>query len=644
MLSTIKGGSTSSTGSGSQISRSPTNKIGRVSNQGNSIRTSIKTVSKEDGSARDNSEYNLDRSNVNESIAKKESDTALKHSYTSTSLEDLQIKNALSSFRNLNLASLQAWQGSGAQLLPPVAAAADTEPLAKAYAERNKEGEGGGGGGSGGGGSQEEGVPEYDPSKIVNSTNSEGSSRSEDISPGADHAISNYLNKVEDISINNGKASKESIKYGSDFGWSLGYLSGLDKSTVSELESTFKNLGFGSSLSTLAITAGIRDASDITDAHKTIFADFSKQGNERGNAFEKYRSLLDKYMEQGIISKELAPYISKAEEIGNYSKSMTRSVGAFALLGSTVTMAKILKDPETAYNNGRGISVGSAIDQKKDHNGAFFGGSARGDYEGARALLGSLGDNTDIGHIEIYLGKGMTDTEFFKRIDTLNSQASSYSIGNNGSLTAQNGDTSDARAPWISLRQEGHGNPNGSYGVSGAFDKSDGAKLAKFGEKVYGSSFVLNCVACSNMKGSNSYGEWAANTISSEAAKNTQIFSHGAGVDTPLYKTHAFLGPGGIAQSLVGVAAPRIATTQGKTEITSEEKESMSTWGVDQQGLIVQRGTANAANSFDNFNFSSSSNFAFTDNDQAENNVHAFASVSGEASEDDKEKRSEFSF
>jgi hypothetical protein len=624
MVSTLQGKSFPGAGGGSSSSHGGKINATGLSSKSTTIKSSIK------GTSNNNSETNESQNNDTESSKDFHDNDSQKYSVFTEATDRERLNGAIRDFNNANsrLDNIQNWQGQGAQ-------ASSVAPFASGGGAAGGGSGVAGGGSSGGGGTQNQGSPNfqddfrnnpndvdnlasggkadgqgveaYNPNNIRNNVELASELRSEANLAGEEHAVANYLDKVINLETDSQRAEKKSINYNSqDPNWALGYMSGLDNSTVRELDTKMKELGFNSNaLSTLAITSGIRESSDITDAHKTIFEDYSKHALNRNGSFQAYRSLLDKYINSGFISPEVAKHVNDAEKILNYDKNMTRSTGPFALLGSTITVAKILSDPENAYQGGRGISVGTAIASTKDGNGAFYGGDARGDFEGARAVLGSLGDKTDFGHIEVYLGSGMSDKEFYRRIDALNSSAEGYNIAANGSVTPVNGNTNEARAPWIGMRQEGHGNPNGSYGVNGAFDKSDGAEVSKFAEKVYGGSFVLNCVACSNMRGGNSYGEWFANTVANKAAKNTQIISHGSGVDTPLYKGHVFLGPGGIGHSLVGVNAPRIATTQGKSEINESQKEDMKNWGLDKYGMIVRkRNEGSTEETKSDFNFS----------------------------------------
>jgi hypothetical protein len=629
MVSTITSGSSSGARASSKGS-AQANKINisGLSNKSSVIKSSIKNTDTTNTDEDTDTDTSADSVN-SESTKNYSYNDNQKYFISSETADRERLSGALRDFNNSSndLYSIQNWQGQGAQLsngalaISGGGAAGGGTPLASQVGpgpthgldfKNNFNGNPHDGGGgirnlTNGGKADGAGVDRYDPSNIRNNVELASELRSEASLAGEEHAVADYLDQVINLESESNRAEKKSINYNSeDPNWTLGYMSGLDNSTVRELDSKMKEIGFNSnSLSTLAITSGIREASDITEAHKTIFEDYSTHALNRNGSFQTYRNLLDKYINSGFISPEVAKHVNDAEKILNYDKNMVRSTGPFALLGSTITVAKILNDPENAYQGGRGLSVGTAIASTKDGNGAFYGGNARGDFEGARAVLGSLGDKTDFGHLEVYLGNGMSDKEFYKRIDTLNSSAAGYNVASNGSVTAINGNTNEARAPWISMRQEGHGNPNGSYGVNGAFDKSDGAEVSKFAEKVYGGSFVLNCVACSNMKGSGSYGEWFADKVSEKAAKNTQIISHGSGVDTPLYKGHVFLGPGGIGHSLVGVNAPRIATTKGKTEINESQKEDMKSWGVDKYGMIVQKHNKDSSSSTKNeFNFS----------------------------------------
>jgi hypothetical protein len=312
------------------------------------------------------------------------------------------------------------------------------------------------------------------------------------------------------------------------------------------------------------------------------------------NSFSWYEQKLNEYVQKGILPDYVLKHKSMAEQIMNIKKNdgSTDNMSAFNILGSVASIAHILENPKTAYEDGEGMYVRSTIADSKDNNGAFGMNSGnhymRGNEESAFSLL-AFGK---IGNISIYSGNGMTDKEFTGRVNRLlRVNDGNYLINDNRSLVSNN---DNERVRGLGLKhvsEEGHGNQSGNHGVIGSLDSSDTWRFKVYASLVRGDVFSLNCVACSNLGGNNSYGHVVLNEMAKDLGKHVRLYALGAEVPTPPQLDRLLHLNGHIAPALC-TNSDRLVVNQGQRETSSDDMLVLSNYSRDSYNISRASGEA----------------------------------------------------
>jgi hypothetical protein len=435
------------------------------------------------------------------------------------------------------------------------------------------------------------------------------------ITNGENHSLSEGLNlgsgSLADIASNAvskfDKAEKSGLKLDSNnLTDVLGKFSGLESNQISQLKQDLGGSGIDLNARSTAVLlqGGKTDAKDITANDKLVMSMFDKyQGIAGRNTESLYNSDMKELHSKGVLVDYLydkmpgssMTYREAAESIMNIPKDTKGFFdGATGLnaIGSVNTIAQILKDPENAFKDGNGFYARLTIADAKDHNGAFGLNSGnhyvRGNEEAAMSLL----SGSKIGNITIYAGNGMTDDEFTKRIQRLINTDTKID-GDRGQLAALSENSSVRGLGLKHVSEEGHGNPNGNHGVSGSMDSGDKDRFQIYSSLVKGDSFSLNCVACSNLRGENSYGHAVLNGMAEHLAKNVRLYATGAEIDTPPGKDRVTHFKGHIAPGLM-TNSDRLIVMQGKQEVNDADLIQLSNAYLDKYNITRNGGNVEA--------------------------------------------------
>lgn len=365
----------------------------------------------------------------------------------------------------------------------------------------------------------------------------------------------------------------------------LGKFSGLDQSKIAQLKA---DLGGKYDARTLGVLlqAGKTSSADLNDNDHHLLKLFSKyQGIAGKNNEALYKKDMKDLFDRDILVNYLydkmpgsdITYKEAAEKIMNIP-SDTRGFfdGATALnaIASVNTIAQILKDPLNAFKNGEGFYARLTIADAKDHIGAFGLNTGNRYVRGNEEATMSLLSQGKLGNVTIYGGNGMTDDEFEKRLKRLLHTGTQLS-GSKGELLAV-ADNSTVRGLGLKhVSEEGHGNTSGNHGVAGSLDSSDKHRFKTYASLVKGDSFTLNCVACSNMGGGNSYGHVVLNEMAKHLGKNVRLYATGAEVPTPPQRDRVAHFKGHIAPGLM-TNSDRIIFMQGLKEVSDTDMIKLS--------------------------------------------------------------------
>lgn len=365
----------------------------------------------------------------------------------------------------------------------------------------------------------------------------------------------------------------------------LGKFSGLESDKISKLKS---DLGGEFDARTLGVLlqAGKTDSSQLDANDRDVLKLFDKyQGISGRNTEALYESDMKELHDKGILVDYLydkvpgssMTYKEAAESIMNIpSDSRGFFDGATGLnaIASVNTIAQILKDPENAFKEGEGFYARLTIADAKDHNGAFGLNTGNRYVRGNEEATMSLLSEGKIGNVTIYGGNGMTDDEFEKRVKRLMFTGTELS-GENGQLSAV-ADNSSVRGLGLKhVSEEGHGNTSGNHGVSGSMDSSDKHRFETYASLVKGDSFSLNCVACSNLGGNNSYGHVVLNEMAKHLGGNVRLYATGAEIPTPPRSDRITHFKGHIAPGLM-TNSDRLIVMQGKQDVSDADMVKLS--------------------------------------------------------------------
>lgn len=369
----------------------------------------------------------------------------------------------------------------------------------------------------------------------------------------------------------------------------LGKMSGLGKE-VDKIISEFSGKGYTAGEIALLTAAGITNPDQMSPEQKKIFADYRAAENLEGrNTYAWYENKLNDYVQSGILPEYILKHKDAAERIININRNdgSMDNMNAYNLLSSVATLGHILENPETAYINGSGTYVRATGADDRDHNGAFGLNSGNRYNRGAPEAALSLFRFGDVGNLTIYTGNGMTDIECANRLNrTMRVHNGPYQVGARGELANVNDQNEVRGLGIIQISEEGHGNTNGNYGVAGGFDKSDSPRFKIYADLVKGTSFVLNCVACSNAGGNNSYAQTVIDNMSEHLQTHQKLYAFGAENPTPPGEDNKFLLPGVLAVAL-DTNSNRMIVGQGQKEISEESRLILTRYRMNDYGILV---------------------------------------------------------
>jgi len=401
-------------------------------------------------------------------------------------------------------------------------------------------------------------------------------------------SISDYLdgitktfNETQKTGFNiNGRDPKDTI----------GKMSGLDAETTQKISENFSGKGYTAGEIALLTAAGITNPDQMSPEQKKIFADYRAAENLEGkNTYAWYDNKVKEYVQIGLLPEYILKHKDAAERIININRNdgSMDNINAFNLLSSVATLGHILENPETAYINGSGTYVRAASADNRDHNGAFGLNSGNRYNRGAPEAALSLFRFGDVGNLTIYTGNGMTDVEFANRLNrTLRVHNGPYQVGARGELANVNDQNEVRGLGVIQISEEGHGDTYGNYGVAGGFDRSDSSRFKIYAGLVKGPSFVLNCVACSNAGGNNSYAQTVIKNMSEHLQTHQKLYAFGAENKTPPGEDNIFLLPGVLAIAL-DTNSNRMIVGQGQKEISEKSRLVLTEYRMNEYGILV---------------------------------------------------------
>lgn len=426
-----------------------------------------------------------------------------------------------------------------------------------------------------------------------------------DILEGKDKTLEDSLEVSSDslaaiadgIDIKLDKVEKSGFKMSNDFQDAIGKFAGMDDAKVSELSSELGS--FGTKKAGMLLQVGKTDKADLTDNDQYLLDLYDKFENIQGkNTKDLYESTLDDLQGRGIVVdyldeefKDGQTYREVAEDIMNMPGGEARAFfdGATALnmIGSVNTIAQILHDGDRAFENGEGFYGRLTIADSKDHNGAFGLNTGNRYVRGNEEAVMSLMSGGKIGNITLYAGDGrngkaIDDDEFTKRMNRLMRKGTEYQ--SNGNLANTN-DGGEVRGLGLKhMSEEGHGNTRGNHGIVGSMDSGDKDRFATYASLVKGDSFSLNCVACSNMGGGDSYGKNVLEGMSQHLGKHVRLYGTGAEVPTPPRDDGASVFGGHFAPWLK-TNSDRLVMAQGKQDIDAQTKMHLNNVYHDEYGI-----------------------------------------------------------